>query len=354
MPTRATRPPRARRPWRRRWRLAPLVGGATWAGLLTGAVLLLSSPGVRGPLLRTGRALLGLPPVGAVERTFLVADARGVEPGAPVFAEQGAPATPVGYVERVEGDRLTLRLSPGGPAPTLTCLPPSRSWPEALALALPPAASARLATALEERLARTFREALLPAVEARLPAFLARVDPRADAATRALLAGLSETLLARLTPLLEGLTQEVSDAVDARFDLLDRLGLLWKLVRGDAAGLRRSVLPVAREVAAGWWGRHAEEVVRAVGQGLEERRDSLRAWLTGPAWEAARDELLRPTLAEARGRLAAEVEGLAREALEEVALAPGGGFRPRFASVLRTHLLGRGQALLLLGAPGER
>ena len=53
-------------------------------------------------------------------------------------------------------------------------------------------------------------------------------------------------------------------------------------------------------------------------------------------------------LAAQRARLEAEAEALLRRAADEVALAPGGGFRPRFASVLRTHLLGRGEALLLL------
>jgi hypothetical protein len=155
-------------------------------------------------------------------------------------------------------------------------------------------------------------------------------------------------VLPRLEPLLEGLTRDVTAAVKERFDFLDRLGLLWKVLRGDEKGLEKELVPVAREAAKGWWTAHGAEALAAVAAGVKDRREALGAWLKGPAWEAAREELLMPVVRDERDRLTAEVEALLAQAVAEVALAPGGGFRPRFASVLRTHLLGRGEALLLL------
>ena len=56
-----------------------------------------------------------------------------------------------------------------------------------------------------------------------------------------------------------------------------------------------------------------------------------------------------------RPRLEAEAQRLLEAALAEVVLAPGGGLRPRFASVVRTHLLGHRAPLLLVrrAAPAE-
>jgi hypothetical protein len=223
-----------------------------------------------------------------------------------------------------------------------------------VALAVPPEVAARLSTALRARLAATFEEALLPGIERRLPAFLARLDPTKDPPTRALAELLGDAVLTRVTPLLEGLTSDITTAVKDRFDFLDRVGLLWRVLRGDAKGLEKELVPVAREAASVWWALHGTEALTAVAEGVKDRRDAIATWLKGPAWTAARDELLLPVVHEERDRLSAEVEALLRQAVEEVALAPGGGFRPRFASVLRTHLLGRGQALLFLADGAAR
>jgi hypothetical protein len=329
-----------------------LVGSAVWLGVLAGAAVLLAAPGVRGPLARTAGAFaddaFGAP---ERERYFALPDLRGVEPGAPVFRlSEGALEAPVGHVLAIEGAGVRVHLSPGlGAGPFhLECLSPSRSLGEAVALAVPPEVAGRLGSAFRTRLAATFEEALLPGLERRLPAFLARLDPTEDAATRALIELVGASVLERLSPLLEGLTGDITAAVKARFDFLDRVGLLWKVLRGDEKGLQKELVPVAREAARGWWSLHGAEALAAVAAGVNDRREALGTWLRGPAWSAARDELLLPVVRDERDRLSAEVEALLRQAVEEVALAPGGGFRPRFASVLRTHLLGRGQALLLL------
>jgi hypothetical protein len=329
-----------------------LVGSAVWLAGLGGAAVLFASPGVREPLHRTARAftddVFGAP---ERERWFALADLRGVDVGAPVFRiSEGALEAPVGHVVGIGGEGVRVRLvAPlGAGAWRLDSLPPSRSLGEAVSLAVPPEAAARLGAAFRTRLAATFEEALLPGLERRLPAFLARIDPTKDAAARVLFESVGSAVLARLTPLLEDLTSEITTAVKARFDFLDRLGLLWKVLRGDEKGLEKELVPVAREAARAWWAAHGSEALAAVAAGVTDRREALEAWLRGPAWAAARDELLLPVVREERDRLTGEVEALLRQAVEEVALAPGGGFRPRFASVLRTHLFGRGEALLLL------
>jgi hypothetical protein len=328
-----------------------VIGSAVWVAALVGAAALFAAPRVNEPLARTVRAfaddVLGAP---ERERHFALADLRGVEPGAPVYRlSGGALEAPVGHVVALEGDGVRVHLAPEvGADVRLECLSPSRNLGEAVALAVPPEVAARLGAALRARLTATFEEALLPGLERRLPAFLARVDPRTDPTTRALAESVGDAVLARVTPLLEGLTSDITRAVKARFDFLDRLGLLWKVLRGDAKGLEKELVPVAREAARGWWAVHGTEALAAVGEGIKDRRDALETWLKGHAWTAARDELLLPVVNDERERLTSEIEALLRQAVEEVALAPGGGFRPRFASVLRTHLLGRGQALLFV------
>lgn len=333
-------------------RTRALLGSSVWLAAVAGAGALLADPDVRRPLARTAGALVEeFASHPERERTYRVAGASGVEPGAAVFraAAQG-PEAPLGCVVSSTAEGVRVRFAPeAGPpeALTLVLLPPSRTLGEALQLAVPPEVGARLGQELEQRLARAVNEVLLPGVEQRLPAFLERLDPRRDPATAALAEQLAAAVLTRLEPLLEGLAGEVTSAVDAHFDLLDRLGLLWKLVRGDSDGLQKQVLPVARKAARAWWAAHSAEVLGAVRQGAEDRRDLLSAFVAGPLWSAARDELVLPILTGGRERLTEEGEGLLRRAVEEVALAPGGGFRPRFSNVLRTHLLGRSQALLL-------
>ena len=287
--------------------------------------------------------------------------------GEPVFlASQGRLEAPVGHVvalEPVPGEagatgstRLRVRFAPGFDAQgelAFTCLPPSRTWAEALAVAVPPETARALGEALRERLQATFQESLGPELEAHLPAFLARVDPTRDPRTGEEVRALAKAVLGRLKPLLDGLTRDVTQAVDKRFDLLGRLGLLWKMLRGDGEGLRKDLVPVAQKAAESWWTAHSDEVLRAVGDGVGDRKEELGAWLEGPLWEAARDELLLPVVRAQRPRLEAEAEALLERALGEVVLAPGGGLRLRFAGVVRTHLLGHDTPLLLVerGAP---
>lgn len=335
-------------------RARALLGTAVWGAALAGGGALLADPGVRQPLLRTAGALLeDLTEHPERERTYVVADRTGVEPGAAVFRRDASgPEAPIGHVVACDERGVCVRFRPEAGLPaglTLGVLPPSRTLGEAVALAVPADVRARLADDLEQRLARAVEEVLLPGVEQRLPAFLERLDPTRDPASRALAEDVSGAVLARLEPLLDGLAREVTQAVDAHFDLLDRLGLLWKVVRGDGEGLQQQLLPVARRAARAWWEARSADVLAAVRAGVTDRRAEVRAYVQGPLWAAAREELLVPVLREGRARLTEEGEGLLRRAVAEVALAPEGGFRPRFASVVRTHLLGRGQALLLAG-----
>jgi hypothetical protein len=331
------------------------LGVAVWLALLGGLVALFAAPGVRGPLGRTVHTLLE-PWRDAPERERrFEGPSYGARLGDPVFEARGEGlGEPVGHVVAVEAQALRVRFEPGfGGARGLEdleveCLAPSRTLGEALALALPPESVRRLGLALRERLGVTFEEALEPELKARLPAFLARVDPRKDPRASAEVQALGHAVMQRLAPLLDGLTREVTRAVDQRFDLLDRLGLLWKMVKGDGEGLRKELLPVAKEAAQRWWSEHATEVLEALGQGLADRGPELGDWLAGPVWDAAQTELLLPIAHAQRARLEAEAQGLLEAALAEVVLAPGGGLRPRFAHVVRTHLLGHRAPLLLV------
>ncbi len=338
-----------------------LLGSAVWLAVALAAGALVAAPGVRLPLTRTVGALTdGFLDASERERGFPVADARGVSAGEPVFlASQERLEAPVGHVVRVEPEKegalgaatLRVRFVPGfdvGGDLRFTCLPPSRTFAEAVSLAVPPATARLLGEALRERLEATFSEAVGPELEARLPAFLARVDPTKDPRTGAEVKALAHAVLERLRPLLEGLTRDVTRAVDRRFDLLGRLGLLWKMLRGDGEGLRKDLLPVAQQAATSWWETHSSEVLEAVGTGVKDREAELQAWLKGPLWETARDELLLPVARAQRARLEAEAEALLARALQEIVVAPGGGLRPRFASVVRTHLLGQATPLLLV------
>lgn len=349
------------------WRSRALLGSAVWLALSGGAAALIASPGVSAPLARVWQALTdGWVDAPERERLFAVADARGVSAGEPVFlASQERLEAPVGHVVAIEAGvaveagkegalgaaTLRVRFAPGFDAQgelRFTCLPPSRTFAEAVSLAVPPATARLLGEALRARLEATFSEALGPELEARLPAFLARVDPTQDPRTGAELKALAAAVLERLRPLLDGLTRDVTRAVDQRFDLLGRLGLLWKMLRGDGEGLRKDLLPVAQQAATSWWEAHSVAVLEAVGAGVKDREAELGAWLKGPLWETARDELLLPVARAQRARLESEAETLLGRALTEIVLAPGGGLRPRFASVVRTHLLGHLSPLLLV------
>ena len=155
-------------------------------------------------------------------------------------------------------------------------------------------------------------------------------------------------VLARLKPLAGGLADQVVGDVERRLDLLDRLGLLWKLAVGDGKGLTRKLVPVAEESVERWWEAHQGEVLTAVGDGIAARSEALEGWLLADVLPAAREEILEPALRAQGERLEREAEGAIEEVLSAVVSAPEGGFRVRFAAVLRSRLLGKDEPLLLL------
>jgi len=154
--------------------------------------------------------------------------------------------------------------------------------------------------------------------------------------------------VARLEPLADELAAHVTREVEKKFDLLDRLGLLWKMVRGDGQGLRRELVPVAKQAAARWWEVNKDRVLGAVGDGLRQQMPLVRAWVEGELLDAALDELVAPIWQAQRPRLEAEAEALLRVAASTFVESPTGGFRVRFATAIRHVLLGKRSALLLL------
>jgi hypothetical protein len=334
-----------------------VVGSLTLVAIPAALLVLLAAPGVRRPLGRTlevvGRDLF---PSGDADRGFDVADVRGVRRGLPAFVVdadgRGRPAAHVLSVSAAEGaGRVVLRFEPGedaGASWRLDAYPPSRTLGEALAMAVPEETADRLGREASERAETTFKEAILPEVERRLPAFLKRIDPTKDPAAKETVDRMGAAVIARLEPLLGSLSGAVTKAMDDRFDFLDRVGLLWKMLRGDAKGLRKDLEPVAKEAARRWWTTHQREVLTALGRGVEDAAPDFATWLKGPAWNAAKEEVLEPVFEAQRERLEDEAEALLRRAVEEVVVAPSGTFRVRFAGILRTHLLGKKTALLLL------
>jgi hypothetical protein len=193
-----------------------------------------------------------------------------------------------------------------------------------------------------------WHETLLPDLRARLPRFLSRIDPTKAPGSDRLLRPLTDDVLQRLKPHFDALAEEVTQALKRKYDLLDRMGVLWKFLRGDADGLKREVLPVAEETARAWWAAHRDEVLRAAGEGLRSQGPAIESWLEEEVLAAARDELLEPMWTAHAAALETELRAWAALAADEVALDPRGGFRTRFAALLRHHLLGDTSSLLLL------
>lgn len=343
--------------WPRVQRAKLAVGSLVLAGLLLLAVSLVASPSVAGPAARVLSTLAsGLDAERAGDLVMAVPDARGIHPGLPVFRLDAPGALrPLAHVLRVEaGDgqgRVVLRFAPGedeeGPW-RLHAFPPSRKLRAAFEMAVTREAALRFGGAVAERLDRLWVEALLPEAEQRFPAFLARIDPTKDTDARPLVDGLSTSIMQRMAPLLDDLSNTVTAAVKQRFDLLDRLGLLFKILRGDAKGLKKQIMPVAVAAAQHWWVLRKEAVLQAIGAAIGEHAEELRAWAGGELFDAARAELVEPILLAQRERLEQEGETLLRLAAREFVEAPGGGLRVRFAALLRTQLLDKRNALLLL------
>ena len=335
------------------------VGSCILAAALVGLILLLGSPSVAGP---TGRIAASLASGLDAEREGdLVLDARtldGVHVGDPVYLEAAdATKRPVAHVVAIHpgeagaAHRVRLRIEdalPGASGYRLKVFAPSRRLGDAVTLAVPRDVRRELGVALLGRVRTLWDEALAPEVKRRMPAFLARIDPTGDTQARKTLTALGDTMLVHLQPHLDGLMGHVSKKVDRHFDLLDRMGLLWKFVRGDAKGLKKEVLPVAQKAAENWWAANQNAVVASVGAAVKARLPELQAWVEGELLDAAREELLEPLLESQLERLEQEGEAVARVLLKRIVESPEGGFRVRFAGMLRHVLLGKRTALLLL------
>ncbi len=299
---------------------------------------------------------------------------KGVHKGLPVygFDEQGA-ARPIGHVVEVtpnlvvakdedrdvkaQGVRIRIRFAPQVAAEgpwRIEGFPPSRKLGEAFRLAVPEEAAREFAAFAAERMKLTWKEAILPEAEKQLPSFLKRINPTEDTEAKQLFQSIGKTLFARLEPLLDNLANHVTKRIKKKFDLLDRLGLLVKVVSGDAKGLKDEVVPVARDASLEWWSANQKRVFSEVGEGLGEHGGALQEWVTGELWHAFRDELMQPILERHGKRLEKDGQVLMRRAADTFIESPHGGFRIRFTSMLRHNLLNKKTALLLLHRDEER
>ena len=334
------------------------VGSLLLLGIATGAVWAIQSPGVQRPLERVAReAWSGVVATRPSDLLVVPETFEGVQVGAPVYlVDAHGDATAIAHVvsRKAEVDgRPALRLrfsadaSPAGPW-RLRVFPPRRGLMDAVGLAVPEEVQTALSDELTKRLRGLWEEALEPSIRKRLPAFLDRLDPRTAQASKHTLGLIGGTLFEHLRPHLNGLMDDVTRAVDRHYDLLDRMGLLWKFVRGDRKGLKREVLPVAERAARDWWARNQNQVLDSVGVAVKARMPELRRFLETEVLAAAHQELLEPVLKEQQRRIAKEAERALREVVREVVEAPSGGFRVRFAGVLRHVLLQKKTAVLLL------
>lgn len=336
-----------------------LFGSAVLAGLALLVALGFSRPDVRH---RLGRVLGAMAHDAFVrggegDVRFALADPGGIRRGDPVFLEARATALrPVAYVTAVGTDGVRVRAAPGETLPegrVLERLAPPYGLRDALDMAVPEPVRARLAASFDATLRGLLAEAILPEVRRRLPAFLERVDPRTDEEARQVLDAVGGEVLERLRPLGDELARQVADDVKERFDFLERVGLLWDLLRGDAEALREQVTPVALKSAADWWEANQEAVLTRVGEGIAARLPELQRWALDDVLPAARDEIASPVIEAQAGAIEAAADRLVRRVADDVVEAPEGGFRLRFRSVLRTRLLEKDEPLLLLVEPAE-
>jgi hypothetical protein len=334
------------------------IGSLLLLGTAAGAVWVVSAPRFRRPVSRVVReALSGVVARQPTDLVVVPETFEGVQVGAPVyFVDDGGDARAIAHVvsRRAELDgapALRLRFSadeaPGGPW-RLRVFPPRRGLVDAVGLAVPDDVADALSAELTARLRELWDGALEPAVRKRLPAFLDRLDPRTAEASKHTLGLIGGALFDHLRPHLNGLMDDVTRAVDRHYDLLDRMGLLWKFVRGDRKGLKREVLPVAERAAREWWARNQAPVMDSVGAAVKARMPELRRFLETEVLSAAREELLEPVIREQQRHIAKEAERALREVVRQVVEAPSGGFRVRFAGVLRHVLLQKKTAVLLL------
>ena len=82
--------------------------------------------------------------------------------------------------------------------------------------------------------------------------------------------------------------------------------------------------------------------------GVADTAPTWRPWLGADVLQAALEELAEPVLATNRAQLEREAEAVMGDVLRTVVRAPEGGFRVRFAAILRSRLLEKDEPLLLL------
>ncbi|MDJ0522294.1 MAG: hypothetical protein QNJ90_09495 [Planctomycetota bacterium] len=338
-------------------RIRFVLGTCVLLGALGALAWLLATPAVSGPALRVASALASSIETDRPEDVILAVPALdGIQPGLPVFHLDGEEERrPVAHVHDMgsgaTGAWVHLRFEPGeDPAGPwgLSVYPPSRKLSSAVKMAVTDEAARRFSRDLGDRVETIWTDLLLPDLERRLPGFLKRIDPTEDTEARAVMLALTSSAMKRLDPLLEGLAKWVTWKVNHELDTLDRLGLLVKFVRGDSKGLSRKVLPIAKAAVQFWWKENEANVLKAVGAAVEEQYPAIRKWVAGEVFDAARQELAEPIWKEHRERLEREGEALLRRAADEFVKSPEGGFRVRFAAVLRAQLLNKKTALLVL------
>ena len=320
-------------------------------------VTLLLTPGVRVPLGRTLETL-GVDAFASDTgdlRLELQRPPPGLVPGHPVYqAGVDRGLWPVAWVTAIEPAAVRIRFAPGERVRDtgwrLVALDAPTGLGDAWRVAVPPEVAADLESRLSVRLERLLTEAILPEVHTRLPSFLARVDPRKDPRAREVLGAVGSAVVERVRPYVRDLGDAVARDLKDHFDLLERLGLLWGMVRGDARGLARKLLPIAEASVKRWWRKHQDEVLAAAGEAVMDEAPRWQAWLTREVWAAAREELAEPLLDAKRDEIEAAADDAIRVVLHAVVEAPGGGFRTRFAAVLRSRLLEKDEPLLLLEA----
>jgi hypothetical protein len=320
-------------------------------------IALLLTPAVRLPLGRSLEtiALDAFASDAGDLRLEVVDPPPGLRPGHPVYqAGLDRGLWPVAWVVGVEADAVRIRFAPGetvgGVRWRLVALDAPSGLGDAWQVAIPPEVAAELGGRLSARLERLLAEAILPEVQRRLPSFLARVDPRKDPRAREVLGAVGTAVVERVRPYVNELGNAVARDLKDHFDLLDRLGLLWGMVRGDTRGLAKKLLPIAEASVRRWWRKHQDAVLAAAGEAVMDEAPRWQGWLLNEVWSAAREELAEPLLAAKREQIEDAADDAIQAVLDTVVTAPGGGFRTRFAAVLRSRLLEKDEPLLLLEA----
>ncbi len=334
-----------------------LIGNLVLVGALLLGASVLARPEVSGPAARVLASLGSAYQTDRAEDLVVpVPSLHGIQSGLPVFHLDGSDEKrPVAHVHDfgsgATGAWVHLRFEPGeehaGPW-QLTVYPPSRKLSSAVKMAVTDEAAKRFGEDLGDRVQALWTGVLLPDLERRLPGFLTRIDPTQDTEARAVMEALTKRAMDKLDPMLGQLASHVTRKVKKKLDLLDRLGLLVKVVTGDSKGLSRKLLPIAKDAAQQWWVDNQAQVLKALGEAFEAEYPRIRGWVAGELFDAAREELAEPIYEAHRARLEQEGEALLRAAADAFVKAPEGGFRVRFAAVMRAQLLNKKTALMVL------